>query len=174
MTHETKQIAPRIEGVSHQTLPIGDLAVAEDFYVGLLGAELVRRFDRETFLRLRPERAGEADADNSPLHLAVRFGDGPEYHLFVQKTGLPLAPAPHPHTALAIDDDDLDRFALRLRERGVPCDGPRRLGPPGQASLYFLDPWGNRLELVCTGYEGRVSHGPPDFAKLGYAYRPSA
>ena len=28
------------------------------------------------------------------------------------------------------------------------------------------------VQTACTGYEGGVSHGPPDFAKLGHAYRP--
>jgi hypothetical protein len=50
----------------------------------------------------------------------------------------------------------------------VPIDGPRRLGPPGQASVYFADPFGNTLELVTTGYEGVVLDGPPDVGRLAW------
>lgn len=159
---------PPIEGFHHITLPVHDLDAAERFYVGVLGARLVRKFDRETFLRVRPDRAVEADADNSPLHLAVKVEDGPELHLFLQRGRHKPAPAPHPHLAMAVDADQLDPFAIRLRTANVPVDGPRRLGPPGHASLYFADPFGNTLELVTTGYQGAVIEGPPDVTKLGW------
>lgn len=160
--------APPIDGFGHLTAPVGDLQKAEAFYVTLLGARLVRRFDRETFLKFRPERAHEADADNSPLHLAVQFPDAPELHLFLQR-GLPKrVPAPHPHLAFNVDADALDPFVARLRAAGVPLDGPRRLGPPGHASVYFADPFGNTLELVSMGYPGAVKEGPPDVSTLGW------
>ncbi len=164
----TNTKAPPLEGFHHITLPVHDLESAETFYVSLLGAELVRRFDRETFLRFRPERAAEADADNSPQHLCVRMGDGPELDLFLQRNRSKPVPAPHPHLAMRVDPGHLDAFALRLRAAGVPTDGPRRLGPPGHASVYFADPFGNTLELVTLGYEGQVLEGPPDVSKLGW------
>ena len=46
--------APKVDGFAHLTFPIHDLERAEQFYVGLLGATLVRRFDRETFLCFGP------------------------------------------------------------------------------------------------------------------------
>ena len=51
----------------------------------------------------------------------------------------------------------------------VLVDGPRRLGPPGHASVYFSDPFGNTLELVTTGYQGSVVEGPPDVSVLGWS-----
>lgn len=157
---------PLLDGFAHLTLPVHSLEVAEQFYVSLLGAKLVRKFDRETFLRMRPERAHEVDADNSPLHLAVLFHDAPELHLFLQKNRSKPVPAPHPHLAMNVDADELDRCMERLRDAGVPFDGPRRLGPPGHASVYFTDPFGNLLELVTLGYAGAVREGPPDVAVL--------
>lgn len=165
--HVPESPAPVLDGFDHLTLPAHDLALAEQFYVGLLGAKLVRRFDRETFLRARPDRAHEVDEDNSPLHVAVRFADGPELHLFLQKGRAVPTPVPHPHLALNVDHDELDVFHARLRDAGVPTDGPRRLGPPGHASLYFADPFGNTLELVTMGYRGAVQEGPPDVRLLG-------
>ncbi|MGC4090298.1 MAG: VOC family protein [Polyangiaceae bacterium] len=165
MTHSA---APSIDRFHHITLPVHDLEQAEKFYVGLLGATLLRRFDRATFLRMRPERAHEADADNSPLHLAVSFVDTPELHLFLQRQRSKPTPPPHPHLALNVDADELDVFIERLRNACVPIDGPRRLGPPGHASVYFADPSGNTLELVTTGYQGNVTLGPPDVSRLGW------
>jgi catechol 2,3-dioxygenase-like lactoylglutathione lyase family enzyme len=160
--------APPIDGISHLTLPVGDLKRAEAFYVELLGGHIVRRMDRDAFLRERPERAAEADGDNSPLHLSVRFHDGPELDLFLQRNRQARVPQAHPHLAFNVDHDDLDRFCARLRAAGVPIDGPRRLGPPGQASVYFADPWGNSLELTTTGYRGPLEVGPPDMAALAH------
>ncbi len=170
--NESQSSAPPVDSIAHITLPIDDLAVGEAFYVDLLGATLLRRFDRATFLERRPDRAHEADADNSPLHLAVRFGDGPELHLFLQRNRDRQTPPPHPHLALVVDADDLLRFQARLRAAGVPTDGPRRLGPPGHASVYFADPCGNSLELVTTGYRDAVQDGPPTMSALGYAWTP--
>ena len=160
--------APPIEGIHHLTLPVHDLDEAERFYVGLLGARRLRRLDRAAFLVHRPDRAAEVDADNSPLHLAVQLGDAPELHLFLQRGRATPVPTPHPHMAFAVDADHLYRFVARLKASGVPLDGPRRLGPPGHASVYFADPFGNTLELVTDGYEGTVENGPPDVTRLGW------
>jgi catechol 2,3-dioxygenase-like lactoylglutathione lyase family enzyme len=169
IVHPMNNPAPAIDGFGHVTLPVFDLETAERFYVDLLGARLLRKFDRDTFVRLRPDRASEADADNSPLHLAVRFHDTPELHLFLQRGRTRPTPPPHPHMALNVDADDLDAFTQRLKDAGVPVDGPRRLGPPGHASVYFSDPFGNTLELVTLAYRGAVTEGPPDVSKLGWA-----
>ncbi|WP_224248223.1 VOC family protein [Hyalangium gracile] len=158
--------APAVEGFAHITLPVHDLELAERFYVELLGAKRVRKFDRETFLRSRPDRAREADADNSPLHLAVQFGEAVELHLFLQKGRSRPVPAPHPHLAMQVRPGDLDTCIARLRAANVKLDGPRRLGPPGHASVYFADPFGNLLEFVTLGYVGQVSEGPPDVSVL--------
>jgi catechol 2,3-dioxygenase-like lactoylglutathione lyase family enzyme len=155
-----------IDGMDHLTFPVGDLAQAEAFYVAILGGKLIRRFDRETFLRMRPDRAAEADADNSPLHIAVRIGDSPELHLFLTRGLERQPPRPHPHLAFNVDHDQLDAFRVRLSEAGVNVDGPRQLGGPGQASLYFTDPWGQLLELTTTNYRGSVQYGPPDLTSF--------
>jgi catechol 2,3-dioxygenase-like lactoylglutathione lyase family enzyme len=163
--------APAIDSIAHVTLPVSDLALAEAFYVRLLGAELLRRFDRETFLRYQPDRAAEADAANSPLHLCVRLGDSPELHLFLQRDQRRRATPPHPHIALSVDPDELDLFRERLVQAGVVVDGPRRMGGPGQASVYFTDPWGQLLELSTVGYRGATADGPPDVSQLAYDWQ---
>lgn len=161
---------PVIRGVSHFTLPIGDLALAERFYVGLLGLSLVRRIDAEAFAAHVPHRARELDNNNnnSPLHLELRCG-GLDLHLFLQRGAPPSELRPHPHLAFELDASEFQRCEAHLRARGVPYDGPRRLGPPGQASLYFPDPFGNLLEYTTSGHRGDIPIGPPDLQYLAAA-----
>ena len=102
--------------------------------------------------------------------MTIRLGDSPEIQLFLQKGYAGKAPSAHPHLAVYVDADQLDAFALRLARAGVSCDGPRQLGPAGQASLYFVDPWGQLLELVSTGYEGETRSGPPELDRLSNAF----
>ena len=165
---------PAIAAIHHLTLPVDDLEVAERFYVGALGLPLVRRIDEATFRRLRPERAAEVDldADDSPLHLQLRCGDV-ELDLFLRRAPNDAPLRAHPHLALSIAPQALAPFKERLTALGVPVDGPRRLGPPGHASIYFADPFGNLLELCTMGYEGPLEIGAPAVAGLGYRFAAS-
>ncbi len=63
------------------------------------------------------------------------------------------------------------RWKKRLNDAGIPTYGPTRLGPPGQASLYFNDPSGNHLELVTHGFVPVIPVGPPDMKALAYEWR---
>ena len=147
---------------------MNDLAQAEAFYVGLLGATLLRRFGREELFAHRPERVEEADADQSPYHLEIRFHDTPEIHLFLQRGRVAPTPPPHPHLAFAVDHDELDAFTARLRDAGVPVDGPRRLGPQDRPRCTSPIPSANTLELTTMGYRGEVAIGPPDVKRLAH------
>jgi len=157
----------RVLGVDHLTLPVGDLEVAERFYVGVLGAEVVMKVDREFVRRVMP-------ASKEPerhLHTSVRLGKGPRLDLFPQEDGQPRADQAHPHLAFEVRPEDLVELTAALNARGIPTDGPRRLGPPGQASVYFNDPFGNHLELTCMEFAGEVKMGPPDVASYAYEWR---
>lgn len=157
--------APALMGVSHLTLPVGDLALAERFYVDILGLTLVRRIDAQAFRATLPERAAELDGENGPLHLELRCG-ALELDLFQQAGYRRTQLHPHPHLAFEVDADALSRFQARLSAHGVVFDGPRRLGPPGHASIYFTDPFGNLLELATFGHVGEIPIGPPDLRAL--------
>ena len=152
--------------LSHFTLPIGDLDQAQRFYTEVLGFELTRRLDASNFAGRVPERRGEMDAANSPFHLTFAIGNGAELDLFLQRGLGRAALKPHPHFAFAWPRERMLEKKAQLEAAGVRVDGPRRLGPPGHASLYFADPWGNLLELVCMDFPGDVAMGPPDLAAL--------
>ena len=157
----------RVFGLDHVTIPCRDLRVAENFYVGVLGARVMLRID-EAFLR----KVGRfADADAGAIHTSIVFSGGPRLDLFIQSDGQPPALAGHPHHAFAISPGGMLRWKKRLHDEGVPTFGPTRLGPPGQASLYFNDPSGNHLELVTQGFVPDIPVGPPDMAALDYEWR---
>lgn len=157
----------RITAIDHLTVPVHDLDAAQRFYVGVLGATLRERFDAETFLRYRPGREDELRGPNSPLHLSVQLGAGPRVDLFVQPDGQPAIARANPH--LAFEVDGLDDAIAHLVAAGVAIDGPRRLGPPGQASVYFFDPSGNKLELMTHAYGRELAIGAPDWIALASA-----
>ena len=58
------------------------------------------------------------------------------------------------------------KWKARLESQGVPTQGPLQLGPPGQASLYFNDPFGNHLELECMGFTKPIPVRPPEMANV--------
>jgi catechol 2,3-dioxygenase-like lactoylglutathione lyase family enzyme len=157
---------PRIAGLDHVTIPCRDLRVAEAFYVGVLGARVLMRID-EAFLR----RMGRnVDADAGAIHTSIVFGGGARLDLFVQRDGQPPPLAGHPHHAFGVSPRVMLRWKQRLNDAGIPTYGPTRLGPPGQASLYFNDPSGNHLELVTHGFVPEIPVGPPDMSKLTYEW----
>ncbi|MDI1478435.1 VOC family protein [Polyangium sp. y55x31] len=152
--------AGRIHGIDHLTLPVGDLAVAERFYVGVLGAEVVMRITPELLASL----GRAADAARS-THITVKLGTA-RIDLFPQGHGWPSPTQDHPHIAFAVAPEDMVPMQKALEANGVATEGPRRLGPPGHASLYFYDPFGNHLELTCMGFTGDIPTGVPDLHEL--------
>jgi extradiol dioxygenase family protein len=81
----------------------------------------------------------------------------------------------HPHLGLAVGADSFFAWRRRLIERGIPVAGPARLGPPGQASLYFNDPFGNHLELGTSGLDSiDLPVGIPDRNHLDYTWNEAA
>lgn len=157
----------RIRGVDHLTLPCHDLRVAEDFYVGVLGARVLIRLDEEMILR----RGRSAEDARNGKHLSLVFDGGPRIDLFEHAVGQPPPLAGHPHMAFWVTPPEMLRWKARLARSGIPTDGPRRLGPPGQASLYFNDPFGNHLELTTLGFAPEIPMGAPDMGSLEYAWK---
>ncbi|MCL2393440.1 MAG: VOC family protein [Acidimicrobiaceae bacterium] len=152
----------RVRSIDHVTLPCTDLEAAERFYVGLLGAQVMLRVDAE-FMRRMGRPPEEADRGT---HISVVFDRGPRLDLFHYGQGQPPPLADHPHVAFGISPRQMVAWKAKLHHAGVPTDGPLRLGPRGQASLYFNDPSGNHLELTALGFRGPLPVGAPTMAKL--------
>jgi catechol 2,3-dioxygenase-like lactoylglutathione lyase family enzyme len=157
----------RLHGIDHVTEPCRDLAVAEEFYVGLMGARVMARFDAA---RLRSFGRPDAEIPQA-VHLSLVFAGGPRLDLFQSDVGQPPPSSGHTHVAFFIAPGTMLGWKKRLNDAGVPTYGPVQLGPAGQASLYFNDPSGNHLELVTYGFGHAIPVSPPDTSTLGYTWR---
>jgi lactoylglutathione lyase len=122
---------PRLLGVNHVALEVGDVEEALAFYGGL--------FDFE----LRGRAPGMAFVDMGDQFLAL-------------SEGRRQSPDDHRHFGLVVDDKEAVRRALV--EAGVEL-------LPGRG-LDFLDPWGNRVEVV--GYRDiQFTKAPEALRALG-------
>ena len=158
---------PRLRGVEHLTIPVADLAVARRFYCDVLGGAVLMTVDDEMLRRFN--RPPAPDNGEGSHHVSVYLGGATRVDLFLQHTGQPALTIGHPHYAFAVPARDLLAWQRRLSEAGVPIDGPLQLGPPGHASIYFNDPFGNHLEITCLGFSGAVEHRPPIGANIAWA-----
>ncbi|MDH2444589.1 VOC family protein [Amnibacterium sp. CER49] len=115
------------------SVPVTDQARARDFYVDVLGLELVREQPMgpgRHWVQLRPRSAETA------ITLVTWFDEMPAGSL----------------RGLVLETDDLDGDAARLAERGVDV-GPVEQMPWGRY-VQFPDPDGNRLILQATDADG--------------------
>jgi len=115
------------------SLYASDLDAAERFYHGVLGLEIVSRFEergiafrcgQSVLLVFDPERTRIADA-GVPTHGAI--GEG--------------------HVAFLTDESELEPWRQHLRKCGIIIESEVDW-PEGGRSIYFRDPAGNVVELA--------------------------
>jgi catechol 2,3-dioxygenase-like lactoylglutathione lyase family enzyme len=156
----------RLGPLDHITIPVKDLAVARRFYCDVLGAAYFMTVDDETFRRFgRPPAANNGQG---AYHISVYVGGAVRIDLFLQDEGQPCAAIGHPHFAFRGSPKLLRKWRSAFEVKGIPYDGPLQLGPPGQASLYFNDPFGNHLEITCFGYDEVIPVRPPVTEQLAW------
>jgi catechol 2,3-dioxygenase-like lactoylglutathione lyase family enzyme len=167
MRRRLRQIGrPRLGALEHVTIPVKDLAIARRFYCEVLGAAYLMTVDDATLRRFgRPPAANRGEGAH---HVSVYVGGGTRLDLFLQSTGQPASTVGHPHFAFKVSPRGMRKWLHILEARGIPFDGPIRLGPPGQASLYFNDPFGNHLEITCLGFADTIPIRPPATAGLSW------
>jgi catechol 2,3-dioxygenase-like lactoylglutathione lyase family enzyme len=157
---------PRVGALDHITIPVHDLPMARQFYCDVLGAAYSMTVDDQTFKRFgRPQAPNGGEGAH---HVSVYFGGITRIDLFLQRSGQPAATSGHPHFAFRVSPRHLLGWKSYLESRGVPTDGPLQLGPPGQASLYFNDPFGNHLEFECMGFSKAIPIRPPIMTNLAW------
>jgi len=141
----------------HITLPVRDLNKAARFYTQVLNMKILTPPPSpEVIAKRRAEGSMRFPSCN------VSYNAKPKISLFEYDRGFPEWDQDHPHTAFCVRAEDIDWCAQRLRDQGIPYDGPSLRGPAGGASLYFNDPDGNKLEFHApTGYTGPVENRPP-------------
>ncbi len=89
--HDPKSfVNQQIAGIDHITIPVKNMEMAEQFYAGVLGGEVV----------LRVDSSWVTPGDHQPTpHISVVIGNRPKLHLCLQNWGQPLAYQGHPHIA---------------------------------------------------------------------------
>ncbi|HJV40850.1 VOC family protein [Caulobacter sp.] len=124
-------------GIDHVVLRVRDRAVAEAFYMDVIGCVLERRQDKIGMTQLR---AGSSLIDLVEVdgELGRKGGAAPG------EEGRNLD-----HFCLAIENFDLERVKAELRAKGVDLgeEGERHGASGLSVSLYLRDPDGNGLEL---------------------------
>ena len=117
-------------------LRVSDLVVMRDFYEKVVGLELMREFPGIAFFRLGEGYGG---------HTTV-------FALFDRDTAGDVERSTLDHFAFTIDIADYEAEQRRLEATGLEV---RRIvfDWVGWRSLFFRDPEGNRIELVCRDLE---------------------
>jgi len=156
---------PHLRELDHVTIPVSDLARARRFYCDVLGATYYLTVDDETLRRFG--RPPAPDGGEGAHHVSVYLGGRTRIDLFLQHAGQPGAVG-HPHLGFRVPPREMGWWKVHLERLGVPSDGPIQLGFPGQASLYFNDPFGNHLEVVTTGLAEEAPVRFPRLAGLGW------
>jgi catechol 2,3-dioxygenase-like lactoylglutathione lyase family enzyme len=160
---------PRLAHLDHVTIPVHDLDVARRFYCDVLGAALLMTIDEASLRKFG--RPPAKNAGDGVYHLSVLLGGAARVDLFLQASGQPPSTQGHPHFAFRVPARHMLKWKARLEERRIPTEGPLQLGFPGQASLYFNDPFGNRIEIVCLGFPDPLPIRPPEMT--GLAWKPT-
>jgi catechol 2,3-dioxygenase-like lactoylglutathione lyase family enzyme len=112
------------------SIPVTDQDRARDFYVDILGMELVREMPMgpgQQWVQVRPKGA------ETSITLVTWFDSMPAGSL----------------TGVVLETDDLDREITRLEGLGVDMDAPVRNQAWG-SSVVVRDPDGNRLVIQTT------------------------
>ena len=115
--------------IDHVTLGVTDLAAAEAFYVGLLGARVAMRIDRALLTRMGWS-AAEIER-NRAIHLSLTFGTGPRLDLFEYPSAIPPEAALHPtsRSRCCPGGSCGGRSAFRARRHGRRADAGGTAGP---------------------------------------------
>ena len=109
----TENPRPRLVGINHVALEVGDLDAALEFYASVFAFELRGRVPGMAFIDMGDQFIALAEGREQPADDGRHFG-------------------------LVVDDMDAARRSLRAAGAEIL---------PGRG-LDFLDPWGNRVQVV--------------------------
>lgn len=124
----------KLERLDHFGIEVTDLARAEHFYTGVLGLQVVNRFGDQVLLDCGGQNLALFEVQRSPLDDAAR-------KLLIAH------PLGRGHHAFKVSANDFAVARERLAAAGVESAAPIDWGD--HDCMYFLDPDGNLLELVC-------------------------
>jgi catechol 2,3-dioxygenase-like lactoylglutathione lyase family enzyme len=122
----------RLLELDHFGIDVNDLDRAEEFYTRVLGLEVAQRFGQhQVLLRCGPQMLALFARHDLPSRETDRIDN-------------PLGKG---HHAFKVDRADFYHAQQEFSARSIPTKGPIDWGD--HDCLYFLDPDGNLLEIVC-------------------------
>ena len=122
----------RLLELDHFGLDVRDLNRAEKFYTAVLGLEVAQRFGgHQVLLRCGSQMLALFERQDLPPRVIDRIDN-------------PLGKG---HHAFKVSLTDFRNAQKEFSVRGIPTKGPIDWGD--HDCLYFLDPDGNLLEIVC-------------------------
>lgn len=124
----------KLERLDHYGLEVGDLRRAEQFYTTVLGFTVVNRFGDQVLMECGGQNLALFGVRRPPLSADER-------------SALIADPLGKAHHAFKIGRDDFTQARQTLAAAGVESAPPIDWGD--HECVYFLDPDGNLLELVC-------------------------
>ena len=124
----------RLERLDHFGIEVADLARAERFYTSVLGLEVVNRFGDQVLLDCGGQNLALFEVTRAPLDDAAR-------------KSLIAHPLGRGHHAFKVNAGDFAVAREHLAGAGVESAAPIDWGD--HDCIYFLDPDGNLLEMVC-------------------------
>ncbi|MGO9056623.1 MAG: VOC family protein [Candidatus Binataceae bacterium] len=124
----------KLERLDHYGLEVCDLRRAEHFYTTVLGFTVVNRFGDQVLMECGGQNLALFGVRRPPLS--------------AQERGALIAhPLGKGHHAFKVGSDDFAGAKAALTTAGVESAAPIDWGD--HECMYFLDPDGNLLELVC-------------------------
>ena len=122
-----------VRGLGEVALRVNDLDLMQEFYEEVVGLELMRRFDDAAFLRIAPGFGGHTQF--------IALFDRPQSDVRAETSTLD-------HVAFEIPLDAYESEKARLERLGLSVQ-TREFEWTQYRSLFFEDPEGNVVELVC-------------------------
>jgi len=138
--HGSHNFQREILGIDRITLPVQDLKLAEQFYVGILGGR--------TLFRVYENQVKEED--DRPPQIAIAIADSLRIDLVLQ-TGKPSLPDfPRSRLAFQVRREELRSWQVFLETNGILTEGIKQDEISGKTFLDFNDPFGNQLQLSAS------------------------
>ncbi len=131
----------RIKGLGEVSIRVKDLDAMHTFYEDVVGLDVLKRDEGFVFFKIAEGYGGHSQ--NLALFDATN-------RVFLESKSLELSPEQTTlhHIALNISLDDYDTEKRRLEGLGLKVQATEHAWLHVR-SLYFADPEGNMLELVC-------------------------
>ncbi len=134
-----------VKGLGEIALRVNDLDKMQEFYEGVIGLEVMRRFPKAVFLRVADGVAGHPQA--LALFDRSEKPGGPAIHR-TTPAGVSQERSTLDHVAFEIDLAAYESEKARLERHGLSIETVV-FEWTGWRSLFVSDPEGNTVELVC-------------------------